>query len=625
MSTTRHAARCVDVQPASHRPTSGGQQRGRAGSGRPAACRTARRRRAGRRPGTAPATSRPTAARARPTGRSVQSELGAARRRGAVGRAVGGLVEWCCSWCWSSQGRREGRPTATGSTPRLSRRRVAATGTRDARLPPPVLTGSGSRVCGFPHSQRPEALPCRSPLTLHLANSGCRPRQAVGDGGREHGTRAGSTWRVSSWESDVEGDGDQRRRALGLAAKKVLATVWRKGTGNEPPANPESPDTSWGEAVAWAALLRRADRRRPHARRPQGRATTTASSPATCRRACRRSSDSTVEYRGTRADEGDAPAAAGAPVPGRRVLSPCCSWSGWSPRSRRRWSGRPTRCCRGSSAPWCERSARAVVAESCSNRSSAPLLTSSAGVRPCGYSGDPPACTRATALPRRKIAVAAAPSSATESTSSPCAPTSSVSTVVVLMTTPGADSTSPSHCSRANEPRASAAVAASSGEAKTATWRRVEAEPSSSRNRSAVPIVTASGTGTISGSVHGSRQATTSCATIDVAAERGAGERLHRLGRRGGRRARVRRRRGGAPWQRARCSRVRWGRRRPGRRSRRRAGAGRGPARRRRWCGPGGSRRHPGTPAAGPRIRRGRWRAPRRPPRRRRPRRPRGR
>ncbi len=38
----------------------------------------------------------------------------------------------------------------------------------------------------------------------------------------------------------------------GIAAKKIVATAWRKGTGNEPPANPESPDTSWGEAVAWA-------------------------------------------------------------------------------------------------------------------------------------------------------------------------------------------------------------------------------------------------------------------------------------------------------------------------------------------------------------------------------------
>jgi hypothetical protein len=40
----------------------------------------------------------------------------------------------------------------------------------------------------------------------------------------------------------------------GVAAKKVLTTGWKLATGNPPPANPEHPDTSWGEALAWAIV-----------------------------------------------------------------------------------------------------------------------------------------------------------------------------------------------------------------------------------------------------------------------------------------------------------------------------------------------------------------------------------
>jgi len=40
----------------------------------------------------------------------------------------------------------------------------------------------------------------------------------------------------------------------GILAKKVLTTGWEKATGNPPPANPESPDISWGEALAWAIV-----------------------------------------------------------------------------------------------------------------------------------------------------------------------------------------------------------------------------------------------------------------------------------------------------------------------------------------------------------------------------------
>jgi hypothetical protein len=40
----------------------------------------------------------------------------------------------------------------------------------------------------------------------------------------------------------------------GIAARKVLTTAWEAGTGRPPPSNPESPDTSWKEAVAWAVV-----------------------------------------------------------------------------------------------------------------------------------------------------------------------------------------------------------------------------------------------------------------------------------------------------------------------------------------------------------------------------------
>ncbi|MGE5697088.1 MAG: DUF4235 domain-containing protein, partial [Candidatus Sericytochromatia bacterium] len=39
-----------------------------------------------------------------------------------------------------------------------------------------------------------------------------------------------------------------------LAARKALETIWRLTTGKTPPANPESPTTTWAEAVGWAVL-----------------------------------------------------------------------------------------------------------------------------------------------------------------------------------------------------------------------------------------------------------------------------------------------------------------------------------------------------------------------------------
>lgn len=40
----------------------------------------------------------------------------------------------------------------------------------------------------------------------------------------------------------------------GVAARKVIMTAWEKGTGSPPRTNPESPDTSWREALGWAVL-----------------------------------------------------------------------------------------------------------------------------------------------------------------------------------------------------------------------------------------------------------------------------------------------------------------------------------------------------------------------------------
>ena len=38
-----------------------------------------------------------------------------------------------------------------------------------------------------------------------------------------------------------------------VAARKAMSATWRLSTGKQPPSNPEHPDVSMGEAVAWAA------------------------------------------------------------------------------------------------------------------------------------------------------------------------------------------------------------------------------------------------------------------------------------------------------------------------------------------------------------------------------------
>ncbi len=38
-----------------------------------------------------------------------------------------------------------------------------------------------------------------------------------------------------------------------MVARKAMTATWKLSTGKEPPTNPEHPDVSMGEAVAWAA------------------------------------------------------------------------------------------------------------------------------------------------------------------------------------------------------------------------------------------------------------------------------------------------------------------------------------------------------------------------------------
>jgi hypothetical protein len=37
-----------------------------------------------------------------------------------------------------------------------------------------------------------------------------------------------------------------------MIARKVMTATWKLSTGKHPPSNPEHPDVSMGEAVAWA-------------------------------------------------------------------------------------------------------------------------------------------------------------------------------------------------------------------------------------------------------------------------------------------------------------------------------------------------------------------------------------
>jgi hypothetical protein len=39
-----------------------------------------------------------------------------------------------------------------------------------------------------------------------------------------------------------------------MLARKSLTLAWKAATGKEPPANPEHPEVTWGEAAAWAVV-----------------------------------------------------------------------------------------------------------------------------------------------------------------------------------------------------------------------------------------------------------------------------------------------------------------------------------------------------------------------------------
>ncbi len=40
----------------------------------------------------------------------------------------------------------------------------------------------------------------------------------------------------------------------GVLANKALGGVWQYVQGTEPPSNPEDPETTWAEALAWAIV-----------------------------------------------------------------------------------------------------------------------------------------------------------------------------------------------------------------------------------------------------------------------------------------------------------------------------------------------------------------------------------
>jgi hypothetical protein len=40
----------------------------------------------------------------------------------------------------------------------------------------------------------------------------------------------------------------------GIAARKVVEKLWVKTTGKIPPAEPQSPDVSWQEALGWSVV-----------------------------------------------------------------------------------------------------------------------------------------------------------------------------------------------------------------------------------------------------------------------------------------------------------------------------------------------------------------------------------
>lgn len=52
-------------------------------------------------------------------------------------------------------------------------------------------------------------------------------------------------WRVMGTGSAI---------AAALVSRKVIAKGWQVTTGETPPANPTSPETTWPEALTWAVV-----------------------------------------------------------------------------------------------------------------------------------------------------------------------------------------------------------------------------------------------------------------------------------------------------------------------------------------------------------------------------------
>lgn len=58
------------------------------------------------------------------------------------------------------------------------------------------------------------------------------------------GKGAGIAWKVIGLAGGI---------GAGIVARKALTATWKVAAGSEPPGNPQAPDTSWKEAISWAA------------------------------------------------------------------------------------------------------------------------------------------------------------------------------------------------------------------------------------------------------------------------------------------------------------------------------------------------------------------------------------
>src|SRR5687768_7586725 len=63
------------------------------------------------------------------------------------------------------------------------------------------------------------------------------------DTGRPAVAGAALAWRVLGLGTAV---------GASIVARKIATSTWKVATGNDPPANPEDPETTWREALTWA-------------------------------------------------------------------------------------------------------------------------------------------------------------------------------------------------------------------------------------------------------------------------------------------------------------------------------------------------------------------------------------